>query len=118
MKAILQGLVAGAVLHHSQRLGGRRAIGPEEGDTVTVTCGVNADADAIQGCSGGHGRSPQEDTWSEPGDMCRRGGRESPPENLGPSDPCDKRSGPHDVPIPYAQAGGKNLGQEVNASGW
>ena len=49
--------------------------------------------------------------------MRRRGRRESPPGDLGRGDPCDKRSGPHDVPIPRARAGGSNLIQEVNASG-
>src|SRR5262245_7266356 len=54
-----------------------------------------------------------EETGSEPGDVRRRGRRESPPEDLGPGDPCDKRSGPHDVPMPSARAGGSNLTQEV-----
>src|SRR5262245_51274189 len=54
-----------------------------------------------------------EETGSEPGDVRRRGRRESPPEDLGPGDPCDKRSGPHDVPMPSARAGGRNLTQEV-----
>ena len=49
IKALLQGLIAGAVLHHGQRLGGRLAIGSEEGDAVTVACGVDTDADAVQG---------------------------------------------------------------------
>ena len=26
---------------------------------MTVACGVDADADAVQGCSGGHARSPE-----------------------------------------------------------
>src|SRR5262249_27596021 len=58
-----------------------------------------------------------EETGSEPGDVRRRGRRESPPEDLGPGDPCDERSGPHDVPMPSARAGGSNLTQEVGASG-
>ena len=49
--------------------------------------------------------------------MRRRGRRESPPEDLGQGDPCDKRSRPHDVPKPCARAGGSNLSQEVSASG-
>src|SRR5271157_3843901 len=58
-----------------------------------------------------------EKTGSDPGDMRRRGRRESPPEDLGQGDPCDKRSRPHDVPKPCARAGGSNLSQEVSASG-
>src|SRR5271165_329506 len=58
-----------------------------------------------------------EKTGSDPGDMRRRGRRESPPEDLGQGDPCDKRSRPHDVPKPCARAGGSNLSKEVSASG-
>ena len=54
LQAFLEGLIAGAVLHHGQRLGGRLTVGPEEGDTVTVACGVNTDADAVEGRGGGH----------------------------------------------------------------
>ena len=49
LQAILQGLIAGAVLHDGQRLGGRLTIGPEEGDAMTVAGGVDADADAVEG---------------------------------------------------------------------
>src|SRR5262245_13862157 len=58
-----------------------------------------------------------EETGSEPGDVRRRGRRESPPEDLGPGDACDERPRPHDVPNPSARAGGSNLTQEVGASG-
>src|SRR5262245_13451062 len=58
-----------------------------------------------------------EETGGESGDVRRRGRRESPPEDLGPGDPCDERSRPHDVPMPSARAGGSNLTQEVGASG-
>ena len=57
-QAFLQGLIAVAVLHDGERLGGRLAIGPEEGDAMTVACGVDADADAVEGRGGGHGRPP------------------------------------------------------------
>src|SRR6476646_3710132 len=59
----------------------------------------------------------KQDASKDPGDMRRRGRRESPPGNLGQGDPCDERSGPHDVPMPSARAGGSNLTQEVGASG-
>ena len=59
VEAILQGLVAGAVFHHGEGLGGGLAIGPEEGDAMAVASGVDADADAVEGRSGGHGRSPE-----------------------------------------------------------
>src|SRR5271157_5939335 len=58
-----------------------------------------------------------EKTGSDPGDMRRRGRRESPPEDLGQGDPCDKRSQPQDIPKPQARAGGSNLPKEVRASG-
>ena len=48
LQAFLQGLIAGAVLHHGERLGGRLAIGPEERDTMTVACGIDSDADAVE----------------------------------------------------------------------
>ena len=101
IEAFLQGLVAGAVLHDGQGLGGRLAIGPEEGDAVAVACGVDADADAVEGRGGGHGRSPgSEVTGKRPGRHASSRRRESPPGDLGRGDPCDKRSGPHDVPKP------------------
>src|SRR6516225_6891131 len=53
-----------------------------------------------------------EETRREPGAVRRRGRRESPPEDLGPGDPCDERSGPHDVPMPPARAGGSHLTRE------
>ncbi len=53
LQAILEGLIAGAVLHHGERFGGRLTVGPEEGDSVTVACGINTDADAVEGCGGG-----------------------------------------------------------------
>ena len=60
-EALLEGLVAGMVFQDGQRLGGGLAIGSEEGDTVTVACGVDADADAVQRSSGGdrHGETPR-----------------------------------------------------------
>ena len=72
LEAFLQGLIAGAVLHHGERLGGRLAIGPEEGDAMTVACGVDADADAVEGRGGGHGRSPgtKESGGRTPGATC------------------------------------------------
>ena len=54
LQAFLEGLIAGAVLHHGERFGGRLMVGPEEGDTVTVACGINTDADAVEGRGGGH----------------------------------------------------------------
>ena len=66
LQAFLQGLIAGAVLHHGERLGGRLAIGPEEGDTMTVACGVDADADAVEGRGGGHGRPPERKDGERP----------------------------------------------------
>ena len=59
IEAFLQGLIAGTVLHHGEGLGGRLAIGSEEGDAMTVACGVDADADAVEGRGGRHGRPPE-----------------------------------------------------------
>ncbi len=52
LQAFLQGLIAGAVFHDGERLGGRLAIGPEEGDAMTVACGIDTDADAVEGRGG------------------------------------------------------------------
>jgi len=54
LQAFLEGLIAGAVLHHGERFGGRLMVGPEEGDTVTVACGIDTDADAVEGRGSGH----------------------------------------------------------------
>ena len=59
LQAFLEGLIAGAVLHDGERFGGRLTIGPEEGDTMTVACGINTDADAVEGRGGGHRRPPE-----------------------------------------------------------
>ena len=53
-EALLEGLIAGVVLEDGEGLGGGLAIGAEEGDTMAVACGVDADADAVEG-SGGSG---------------------------------------------------------------
>ena len=77
-----QGLVAGAVLDDGERLGGRSAIGPEEGDAVAVAGGVDPDADAVEARRGGHASHPETDRGTQY-DECRMGRRESPPRILG-----------------------------------
>ena len=52
------------------------------------------------------GDPSSEKTGSYSGDMRRRGRRESPPEDLGQGDPCDKRSRPQDVPKPWPEPEG------------
>ena len=54
LQAFLQGLIAGAVFHDGERLGGGLAIGSQEGDAMAVACGVDADADAVQWSSRRH----------------------------------------------------------------
>ena len=83
LQASLEGLVAGAVLHHGERLGGRLAIGPEEGDTVTVACGIDTDADAVEGRGGGHKRPPETRDGRRRERRVSGGRRESPPGILG-----------------------------------
>src|SRR5260370_1225223 len=98
---------AGVVFQDGHGPGGGLAIGAEEGDTVTVACGVNADADAVQRSGGGgtHEGTP-ESRAKEADRKCRADGvgswrrRERPPVELWRGNPCDKRSGPHDVPTP------------------
>ena len=50
-EAFLQGLIAGAVFEDGDGLGGGLAIGAQEGDAMAVACGVDADADTVQGGS-------------------------------------------------------------------
>ena len=47
-ESLLEGLVAGVVFQNGEGLGGGLAIGPQEGDTVAVACGVDADTKAVQ----------------------------------------------------------------------
>jgi hypothetical protein len=49
LQAFVQRLITGPVLQHSERFGGRLAIRSEEADAMTVACGVNADANAVEG---------------------------------------------------------------------
>ena len=60
-EALLEGLVAGVIFENGERLGGGLPVRPEEGNTVAVACGVDADADAVQRSSGGdrHGETPR-----------------------------------------------------------
>jgi hypothetical protein len=48
-QAVVQSLVAGSILENGEGLGRRLAIGPEETNAMTVACGVNADANAVEG---------------------------------------------------------------------
>jgi hypothetical protein len=66
-QAFLQCLIASTVLHDGERLGGRLVIGREEGDTMTVPCGIDPDADADGGRGGGHGRPPARGDGETPG---------------------------------------------------
>ncbi len=104
-EALLQRCIAGSAFKNGDGLGGRLAIGAQEGNTMAVAGGVDADADTVQMRSRRHKDSPRNE-------RCRRLGgrqdrnvrcekaREPPPENLRPGDPRDKRSEPHDVPKP------------------
>lgn len=58
LQAFLQGLVTSPALEDGHGLGGRLAIGAQEGDAMAVARGVDADADAVQGNDGGHEGSP------------------------------------------------------------
>jgi len=58
-----------------------------------------------------------EETGSEPSDVRRRGRRESPPEDLGQGDPCDKRSEPHDGPQALSPSRREHLFPRGHASG-
>jgi hypothetical protein len=59
LQALVQSLVAGAVFENGQGLGGGLAIGAQEGDAMAVACGVDADADTVQGAYLGHNGSPE-----------------------------------------------------------
>ena len=67
---------------------------------MAVSCGVNPDTDAVEGAGVDTGDLRSKETGNDPDEMRCRGGRESPPENLGQGDSCDKRSKPYDEPRP------------------
>jgi hypothetical protein len=58
LQTFLQGVIAGLIFQDGERLGGREAIRPEERDTMTVACGVNPNANAVERRSRGHGGPP------------------------------------------------------------
>jgi hypothetical protein len=63
LQAFLQGLIAGTVLLHSERLSGRSSVGPEEGDPMTVARGIDTDANAVEHTDGAH-RRPSKRRWN------------------------------------------------------
>src|SRR5262249_33093788 len=73
LQALLQGLIALAVFLDGERLGGRLAIGAEEGNAVTVACGVNTHTDTVQRLCRGHDGSPKQSVQP---DAVVRSGRE------------------------------------------
>jgi hypothetical protein len=119
LQAFLKRLVTDVTFQNGQRLGSGLAIGSEEADAMTVTCGVDANADGIEISRLRHDSSAERGKRAagRPPEMAViAGSRESPPENLWQGKPCDKRSRPQDVPKPYAKVGGGNLQEEVKAS--
>jgi hypothetical protein len=54
LQTFLQGLIAGSILQDGEWLGCREAIRPQERDAMTVACGVNADANAVERRGRGH----------------------------------------------------------------
>src|SRR5262249_25688549 len=75
-----------------------------EGDAMTVARGIDTDADAVQGSSGGHEKTPaQGEKVSLLGsrvvqEACVSSG------DLEPGHPRDKRSAPQDVPKPLCSS--------------
>jgi hypothetical protein len=59
LEAFVQRLIAGPVFQDGEGFGSGRAIGSQEGDPMTVACGVDADAKAVEGRSGGQSRTPE-----------------------------------------------------------
>jgi hypothetical protein len=110
-EAFAEGLIAGSTFKHGERLGGRLPIGAQEGNAVTVACGVDADAKVVEGTDGGHGILLGNEGWHRPKGLALIVARRPRVSsgNLRPGDPCDERSKPHDVPKPFAKAGGDNL---------
>ena len=49
LQTFVEGLVAGSAFEDGHGLGGGLAIGAQEGDAMAVACGVDADADTVQG---------------------------------------------------------------------
>ena len=54
LEPILESSITRPAFQHRQRLGDQRVVSTEEGDTVTVACGVDTHANAVDGCSHGH----------------------------------------------------------------
>jgi hypothetical protein len=77
LQAFVQGLVAGAVFQDGEGLGSGLAVRAQEGNAVTVACGVDADADTVEDLCGGHGGTPQQVSkgrpeGQQPGGACAR----------------------------------------------
>jgi hypothetical protein len=64
LEAFAQGLIALAVFQDRKRFSGRKTIRPEERDAMTVACGVNTDANAVQRLGRGHGKLLEQDRES------------------------------------------------------
>src|SRR5262249_33020420 len=79
LQAFVQSLIAGPVLQDGEGLGGGLPIGAQEPDAMTVACGVDADADAVERRSGRHARSPGHEGGARAGEpatgkaTCMRG---------------------------------------------
>src|SRR5437868_4641467 len=54
LQTLSEALVAGMALEHGQGLGGRLAIGAQEGDAVAVAGGVDTHTDTVQRTGLGH----------------------------------------------------------------
>jgi len=65
LQTLLQGVIAGLVFQNGEGLGGRKAIRPEERDTMTVACGIDADANAVERRGRGHGGTSLNKTGNE-----------------------------------------------------
>jgi hypothetical protein len=60
------------VIYRGNWLGGRLAIRPEESDSVTVSRGVDTDADAVENGGDSHGQPPLEEIRDAWYNVCQR----------------------------------------------